>query len=174
MGSSPRVRGRQKRQERRRVRPGLIPAGAGQTAAVQAKELSEQGSSPRVRGRRAEAGGSEAREGLIPAGAGQTIRTRTAVSRRAAHPRGCGADRTRPRSRWFRRGSSPRVRGRLTTIGEMEDAIGLIPAGAGQTGTRRRPGRRWRAHPRGCGADANVLDWTQRFAGSSPRVRGRH
>ena len=49
----------------------------------------------------------------------------------------------------------------------------LIPAGAGQTDLGSMPFRGEWAHPRGCGADANLLRHLIPVAGSSPRVRGR-
>ena len=65
------------------------------------------------------------------------------------------------------------MRGRLLAAARRVVRHGLIPAGAGQTCTRRggrcRPG----AHPRRCGAD--VVGRTRRppVLGSSPQVRGR-
>ena len=71
------------------------------------------------------------------------------------------------------RGSSPRVRGRLLTIGADGFFPRLIPAGAGQTSSRQASRFRRRAHPRGCGADVPVTAVAMFWMGSSPRVRGR-
>ena len=115
-GSSPRVRGRPQVREGIRERPGLIPAGAGQTflrySAVKASKahprgcgadaLSKavrdgiEGSSPRVRGRHLRVGGTEWEKGLIPAGAGQTTGSGSGDTGTGAHPRGCGADSSQP------------------------------------------------------------------------------
>ena len=55
----------------------------------------------------------------------------------------------------------------------MNNGSGLIPACAGQTGFLVLVAKRWRAHPRVCGADlSNDLTNLSRD-GSSPRVRGR-
>ena len=52
-------------------------------------------------------------------------------------------------------------------------AIGLIPAGAGQTAINETPQQSGGAHPRGCGADVSDNQQAFRDLGSSPRVRGR-
>ena len=172
-GLIPRVRGRLYRYYGEAGELGLIPAGAGQTRnsflrgfvarahprgcgadrTADVHTASTKGSSPRVRGRLM----------LAP------------PSRRAgrAHPRGCGAD-TVMRSRSSGSGgSSPRVRGRLQQTIQAGGGLGLIPAGAGQTRHRMVPRRRLRAHPRGCGADSELLSPWVCCPGSSPRVRGR-
>ena len=140
-GSSPRVRGRPSPPLFGRVRPGLIPAGAGQTFSVYplpagtrahprgcgADALrvvhgeAELGSSPRVRGRR--------RARPLQPGVGW------------AHPRGCGADLTAVSGASAQQGSSPRVRGRRFVVGGEVTRPGLIPAGAGQTQAQRGAGR---------------------------------
>ena len=172
-GSSPRVRGRPEVRSRHAAGMGLIPAGAGQTSgcgtrcscrrahprgcgADNADELEHRsiaGSSPRVRGRRAISILKGGEGGLIPAGAGQTSSKTPARSTAPAHPRGCGADLPAGHGAGGRRGSSPRVRGRLNYLVVTCVGDGLIPAGAGQTRSLRS--RFWRsgAHPRGCGAD---------------------
>ena len=192
-GSSPRVRGRLRANGEGWETEGLIPAGAGQTTEQWFRSLTlwahprgcgadevcppqlvpGAGSSPRVRGRQCGNSAGPAPVGLIPAGAGQTlVNTVFAVSPRA-HPRGCGADTRRETVCPRYAGSSPRVRGRPNLLEFDGDAIGLIPAGAGQTPSAKRAGERARAHPRGCGADAGEPSARQVGVGSSPRVRGR-
>ena len=94
--------------------------------------------------------------GLIPAGAGQTGVVAAQGSASGAHPRRCGAD-----GQWIScivvgKGSSPQVRGRHLRGVTLETHVGLIPAGAGQTGiicSRPTPAE---AHPRRCGADPDL------------------
>ena len=73
---------------------------------------------------------------------------------------------------WRSWGSSPRVRGSLSSIPINSTVMGIIPAGAGLTAMTLPNNRRLRDHPRGCGAHQtpSVLDLYMR--GSSPRVRG--
>ena len=73
----------------------------------------------------------------------------------------------------FRRGSSPRVRGRRGPRPLHGAGARLIPAGAGQTCRVLPPRRPGRAHPRGCGADVLARVAPAGELGSSPRVRGR-
>ena len=111
--------------------------------------------------------------GLIPAGAGQTGLSPHFLRSNGAHPRWRGADVGLVSWPAVMQGSSPLARGRpgqrvLRAVGE-----GLIPAGAGQTGsaTRQSPARS--AHPRWRGADWRLLRRSLRWTGSSPLARGR-
>ena len=109
---------------------------------------------------------------IIPAGAGLTSRR---VSLRPAawdHPRGCGAHSDRLNTMSKHSGSSPRVRGSHDAGLHQMIGVGIIPAGAGLTSTRRPRCHGCRDHPRGCGAHL-TLSWKSFVvSGSSPRVRG--
>ena len=173
-GSSPRVRGRRFGWGGVFVRAGLIPACAGQTrrgasrltpptahprvcgADCPASEMwwPLRGSSPRVRGRRPRHERRRDPHGLIPACAGQTFPILFVLLAVQAHPRVCGADDSTGYAMEIDGGSSPRVRGRLST--------------------RRRLIPPVRAHPRVCGADDGHTYEFIGGTGSSPRVRGRH
>ena len=138
LGSSPRVRGRHQNVSHRGLVGGLIPAGAGQTrpptpAALRSTahprgcgadlldlglDLRDWGSSPRVRGRQPRHGARAVTPGLIPAGAGQTVMLLVVRRRCRAHPRGCGADAPAAFSFAPLSGSSPRVRGRHSRVGQ--------------------------------------------------------
>ena len=153
---------------------GAHPRGCGADLEVEGVSMLSLGSSPRVRGRRRRGGESGRPSRLIPAGAGQTRTLATAQMTDRAHPRGCGADSSCSATNSNCSGSSPRVRGRLLSHAYCVQAVGLIPAGAGQTGGGRRCAVRARAHPRGCGADPLAPPISKFTPGSSPRVRGRH
>ena len=56
----------------------------------------------------------------------------------------------------------------------MKQVVGIIPAGAGLTGSRLVTSATARDHPRGCGAHQFADDNLRHIAGSSPRVRGSH
>jgi len=187
------VRGRLFRTPTFTLRPGLIPAGAGQTVGLfrvvlayrahprgcgadcvgAADAVASLGSSPRVRGRQlVHLLGGELL-GLIPAGAGQTCSAEVEASACGAHPRGCGADVPAKLVTVAVMGLSPRVRGRHLRILAARVSEGLIPAGAGQTGDSEQVDWKARAHPRGCGADSARFSALSPPWGSSPRVRGR-
>ena len=130
-GSSPRVRGTW------RCGPGhtgayrFIPACAGNIPARQCAPAERPGSSPRVRGTSLVRYTFSILSRFIPACAGNMPATLAVTIDRSVHPRVCG-EHPQGRSQCpRRRGSSPRVRG--TSLGTMElpDALGFIPACAG-------------------------------------------
>ena len=171
----------------------LIPAGAGQTRWSALGERQRWahprrcgaddvhphrvwgagGSSPQVRGRRLVRTDSLTLPGLIPAGAGQTHWAGCAFAGDKAHPRRCGADLHEQLRIGLTEGSSPQVRGRLRQGAVVALALGLIPAGAGQTIQTCGSVILREAHPRRCGADGRKWLTSKRRRGSSPQVRGR-
>ena len=95
--------------------------------------------------------------GIIPAHAGNTPYPRPPVIRSRDHPRACGEHRNERSSVLPFQGSSPRMRGTLSTTLKVVETGGIIPAHAGNTQRRqRRPGQR-RDHPRACGEHAKKL-----------------
>ena len=71
-------------------------------------------------------------------------------------------------------GSSPRVRGTLTTGGGHIDVPRIIPARAGNAAACSRSQAPSPDHPRACGERLVVLCLCHASPGSSPRVRGTH
>ena len=71
-----------------------------------------------------------------------------------------------------RRGSSPRVRGEVARVGGRGQLEGIIPAGAGRSGSYRIDFITDRDHPRGCGEKSAISAPYHASRGSSPRVRG--
>ena len=70
-------------------------------------------------------------------------------------------------------GSSPRMRGKLTSQIIQAREAGLIPAHAGKT-QRRNPVRiPFPAHPRACGENFIFFPNSKSRGGSSPRMRGK-
>ena len=171
-GSSPRVRGTPRRHVGDDLVQRFIPAGAGNTTQVPVSSFGAPvhprgcgehvvaqvrvhllgGSSPRVRGTRPMNALLLIRTRFIPAGAGNTFALWPYALCHTVHPRGCGEHAT-PIARTQRaNGSSPRVRGTLST--------GM------------HAGHRRLVHPRGCGEHLNRFHSGVTTAGSSPRVRG--
>ena len=153
LGSSPRVRGKRGIFALSLIGSGLIPARAGKTcgrwgttarARAHPRACGENsvgiptfpggyGSSPRVRGKRPRPALCAGAGRLIPARAGKTPRPRRPARSPGAHPRACGEN---PVLNNFIRGlagSSPRVRGKLSSAREDLSAARLIPACAGKT-----------------------------------------
>ena len=192
-GSSPRVRGKPKRNVLCAFPHRLIPACAGKTYSCYPLSDSRTahprvcgenknrsvmsrhggGSSPRVRGKLIEALGGQVIRRLIPACAGKTESLSKTLGAPPAHPRVCGENVVFSFLGSPPTGSSPRVRGKL--VGIVKGAINgrLIPACAGKTRSRFHRIRRCRAHPRVCGENCVASHWPPASSGSSPRVRGK-
>ena len=191
-GSPPRVRGTLPDRGQHRTRPGLTPAGAGNTRCSPCKSTANQahprgcgehasvwcqdkldlGSPPRVRGTHRQRRRHPADRGLTPAGAGNTgSRTRPEISL-GAHPRGCGEHIERGGLPEAFMGSPPRVRGTPRLCRAVCPPARLTPAGAGNTPrSKSAPWTGW-AHPRGCGEHQNPPSPPGTSRGSPPRVRG--
>ena len=152
-GSSPRVRGTPRSTRCRAIWRRFIPAGAGNTGdypvshatgAVHPRGCGEHrgsrpadprvyGSSPRVRGTQ-RSGENRIQAGrFIPAGAGNTAGSLPSNTSQTVHPRGCGEHSMRRFQMDRQRGSSPRVRGTLSSCRSADCAVRFIPAGAGNT-----------------------------------------
>ena len=91
-----------------------------------------------------------------------------------AHPRVCGENRRLRRREPLRRGSSPRVRGKLHRVAQAHQRRGLIPACAGKTVSAVKRAGAVAAHPCVCGENGGGAHGLLRRRGSSPRVRGKH
>ena len=150
---------------------GLIPAHAGKTSSAFSKRLGKpahpracgenqmlrglqfvvHGSSPRMRGKPPYSCSHTQLRRLIPAHAGKTARVHRVGLRRRAHPRACGENAVSVQRFNGALGSSPRMRGKLTTAGNRMGTGGLIPAHAGKTLSISLVRTGSRAHPRACG-----------------------
>ena len=88
------------------------------------------------------------------------------------HPRACGEHRPDSECKAVMLGSSPRVRGTLSSARWYVHRSRFIPARAGNTTAECGPARRSTVHPRACGEHSRVgISYTRSY-GSSPRVRG--
>ena len=126
-----------------------------------------------MRGKRGGCGGHFLGVRLIPACAGKTpTLTVCSVSQRA-HPRVCGENEALGCCLDWERGSSPRVRGKLTREAVRREGRRLIPACAGKTTKPTLLLLTRRAHPRVCGENREIVPCCTPSAGSSPRVRGK-
>ena len=110
---------------------------------------------------------------LIPAHAGKTGRLQAASPGQTAHPRACGENATFALAVSLIVGSSPRMRGKPQQSASSTTRRGLIPAHAGKTKSARVGVPPLRAHPRACGENFHCQSRSTRYAGSSPRMRGK-
>ena len=131
------------------------------------------GSSPRMRGKPQAGRQHRMQRRLIPAHAGKTRSLTRLTRRRQAHPRACGENNQPTNTNTPHRGSSPRMRGKLSNVFTGIKNVRLIPAHAGKT--KRSASRRHeiRAHPRACGENKISFGVQALKLGSSPRMRGK-
>ena len=175
-GPSPLARGKQARTIPRRVEPGPIPAGAGETTCRRSRYQNSgahprwrggnrpwrrsgrgmPGPSPLARGKLTPPEPPTERPGPIPAGAGETRRPGRAASGSGAHPRWRGGNVLPAPAKRVCRGPSPLARGKLDGGEVLVRGGGPIPAGAGETRPPDWPVRCTGAHPRWRGGNESV------------------
>ena len=131
------------------------------------------GSSPRVRGKLFDTVARRESFRIIPARAGQTHAAYENFARMPDHPRACGANSGGVGEQFHKRGSSPRVRGKLRHHHPDRRSERIIPARAGQTFPRHSATDLRSDHPRACGANPTQAIQIGGGFGSSPRVRGK-
>ena len=148
------------------------PRGCGERDGDQTAVNINIGSSPRVRGTDFSDLLSKAVFRFIPAGAGNGPPSRSAPMVYAVHPRGCGERARVIACTVALCGSSPRVRGTVTTAEYLIQQARFIPAGAGNGWWCRTLSVAFTVHPRGCGERDGKGGTEPRLTGSSPRVRG--
>ena len=149
------------------------PRVCGENKELEFYEPAQLGSSPRVQGKPCLRRPGRRTHRLIPACAGKTLALWRFRASFRAHPRVCGENHYRVSVDCNRRGSSPRVRGKLNVWQNLQARVGLIPACAGKTPWRLRTLNRVAAHPRVCGENVDALRRAGWGIGSSPRVRGK-
>ena len=114
------------------------------------------GSSPRVRGTEMMPPMCSSNHRFIPACAGNGARPSTTTAAAAVHPRVCGERTCHRRCRAPNCGSSPRVRGTVTTPVGRKTTRRFIPACAGNGRGCRVHSRNSPVHPRVCGERSRV------------------
>ena len=110
---------------------------------------------------------------IIPAHAGQTSSWQYSRSHIPDHPRACGANLAVILGVHFESGSSPRMRGKHAITANSLNQSRIIPAHAGQTGSRHLNDNGHTDHPRACGANQSGRPACIGVCGSSPRMRGK-
>ena len=172
-GSSPRMRGKRRHSEQRRIPRRLIPAHAGKTLACD-RGRSTRRAHPRACGENAVIVNRHLRVlWLIPAHAGKTTRAKLVAFHAAAHPRACGENITLRSISSVVFGSSPRMRGKQQLILSSARESRLIPAHAGKTRQCSLLYAFGGAHPRACGENVAGVMGIMLMWGSSPRMRGK-
>ena len=133
-----------------------------------------EGSSPHARGTRNGAGPPGMPFGIIPACAGNTESQSSSSSSARDHPRMRGEHLTVNHRAVIQRGSSPHARGTRGQGDAVQVAVGIIPACAGNTGTRNIFYKHRGDHPRMRGEHLLRICMRNAGRGSSPHARGTH
>ena len=86
----------------------------------------------------------------------------------------CGENIWRTEARSGKKGSPPRVRGKLVSCCFAEAYGRITPACAGKTAWHYSARALREDHPRVCGENIEAVNESSRNGGSPPRVRGKH
>ena len=113
-------------------------------------------------------------ERITPADAGKTVGRKASAGRFPDHPRGCGENRQDDELREKEIGSPPRMRGKRKQYLGQKNEPRITPADAGKTWDIAFYVGKTQDHPRGCGENSCCTCARSRFAGSPPRMRGKH
>ena len=113
------------------------------------------------------------RRRIIPARAGPTSFPFLWWSGSSDHPRSCGANLAIRWDKTIVDGSSPLVRGQLSSPLRDRCTCRIIPARAGPTVHIVVPDSNTPDHPRSCGANGIAVADSEFVGGSSPLVRGQ-
>ena len=149
------------------------PRSRGENRSRRDAALPGAGSSPLTRGKPLPKPSPKPTPGLIPAHAGKTGASRLPEPASRAHPRSRGENVDTAVRRENELGSSPLTRGKPQRVVHERDRLGLIPAHAGKTTTRKRGTPVEWAHPRSRGENAPMATTARPMGGSSPLTRGK-
>ena len=193
MGSPPRMRGKARGAGVLDVVRGITPAYAGKSFArcpvqraagdhprVCGEKRSGScifsgsvGSPPRMRGKGVHQVRKQGFPGITPAYAGKRP---SAPLQRACgrdHPRVCGEKWGGVLKEAARKGSPPRMRGKVVRVFHLSYVQGITPAYAGKSLWPYRYGRLRQDHPRVCGEKWYPVEPYYFWGGSPPRMRGK-
>ena len=151
VGSPPRVRGKGVRGKVHALERGITPACAGKSAIAGRFTHPSEGSPPRVRGKDHPGRYPASPLPITPACAGKRRPPVLPVSGAEDHPRVCGEKSQETLTRLRRRGSPPRVRGKVLQLQRQSTTRRITPACAGKSVRSQRNDRQSEDHPRVCG-----------------------
>ena len=150
-GSPPRVRGKVSFETGLKAFTRITPACAGKSAIAGRFTHPSEGSPPRVRGKDHPGRYPASPLPITPACAGKRRPPVLPVSGAEDHPRVCGEKSQETLTRLRRRGSPPRVRGKVLQLQRQSTTRRITPACAGKSVRSQRNDRQSEDHPRVCG-----------------------
>ena len=149
------------------------PRVCGEKLRKTAVSVRELGSPPRMRGKVGARGIFRFGPGITPAYAGKSHATVRCAESCWDHPRVCGEKIPKNRFRSGKRGSPPRMRGKVLCFRQVRQSGGITPAYAGKRYTYLIQMLCDRDHPRVCGEKGFSAFLGNCCAGSPPRMRGK-
>ena len=145
----------------------------GEKADITGHNIVCRGSPPRVRGKGIQQRNCWVTMRITPACAGKRRALPRSQPALGDHPRVCGEKVTTASPEGGRRGSPPRVRGKVSCHCWITPQLGITPACAGKSLTIPKLTTRSWDHPRVCGEKSRVCPRSDPGTGSPPRVRGK-
>ena len=126
-----------------------------------------------MRGKRGKHSLHACRVGITPAGAGKTFAFGAVAPPRRDHPRRCGENGIFLPLPISGLGSPPQVRGKRFLMNLKKKNNGITPAGAGKTKCKLSQRAFRKDHPRRCGENTPICQFSGISMGSPPQVRGK-
>ena len=134
--------------------------------------LSSRGSPPHLRGTQEPDDDLPLNMRITPAPAGNTVQAEVTLALTGDHPRTCGEHLSRDDFYNIAVGSPPHLRGTRQPRRQIEQALGITPAPAGNTSTFFRLEISLQDHPRTCGEHSTIGGALLGYQGSPPHLRG--
>ena len=150
------------------------PRGCGENLSFWVFRARQLGSPPRMRGKPRTQNEQLRNLRITPADAGKTQLTLHKAKNAKDHPRGCGENRLLVYIFYWRKGSPPRMRGKLSYVQHGDGSVRITPADAGKTLIKSDCKALIQDHPRGCGENVAQAVVAGTVTGSPPRMRGKH
>ena len=110
---------------------------------------------------------------ITPAHAGKTFDLTITPCTISDHPRACGENQASFSHLRLKRGSPPRMRGKLRLVGYRHHTHRITPAHAGKTLRKYMRSYSGADHPRACGENPRRRHTRRTATGSPPRMRGK-
>ena len=157
------------RRKRHRDHPRVCGEKGMQASALQTR----MGSPPRMRGKDGRCILPPVARGITPAYAGKSDRALMPGHVHEDHPRVCGEKDENGKVKDAKKGSPPRMRGKVADKAVRKLLTGITPAYAGKSNYRHYRQSPRKDHPRVCGEKSSPSKKRPMLTGSPPRMRGK-
>ena len=167
------MRGKDGRRQKRKPRVGITPAYAGKSLRGFAKVMALS-DHPRICGeKRSGRRYHKLSLGSPPHMRGKVTKKLYGNDQKRDHPRICGEKQHTSADKALKAGSPPHMRGKAYSCADFAAHIGITPAYAGKSITKKSKKYKKRDHPRICGEKKVNFRQSHVFWGSPPHMRGK-